>query len=320
MRSTDPLTRRHARLHLILRNLAHIAAIADEGSLNRAAQRLHIAQSALSRRLNEVEAELGAPLFHRHKTGLVATPIGAQFLRDTGHLLMVLDRAVWQFDINRDPEIKSLRLGFNSAAMTYPALAGTIRDFRRAHPHCALTLHSDLSEPLMDSVESETLDVAVAYRLTDDFPFHYKSLTDDRLILALPADHPLVDRPIHLRDLAAQPFITMPRSTNGRLAQMLDEATRQGGVVLRSMVEAGSAEATLNLVAAGMGFAFINRSQVGRLPPNVVVRDVQGLHVRLPLVAFWKAGREQPMLVTFVTSLALAFRSAKSIPVPEHLV
>lgn len=319
MSSPRPMARHDARLQLILRNLPHILAIAESGSIHRASSRLGIAQSALSRRLGEVEAELGGLLFERASNGVYPTAIGKHFLKDAAHLVTVLDRAIRQFDLNRSVEATYLRLGFNSASMTYPALAATLRDFRQAHPHCDLRLHSDLTEPLYAGVLLGQLDVAIAYDLGDDPPFHSEKLTEDRLILALPADHPLASRSIHIRDLEGVPLVTIQRGTNGRLAAKVDQALSEGRVRPQRVVEAGSAESTLNLVAAGIGLAFVNRSQSDRCPPNVVLREVQGFNVPLPLIVFWRDDGENPTLAAFIATLVLAFRSAKALPAPDHL-
>lgn len=319
MPTPRPMARHDARLQLILRNLPHLLAIAEAGSIHRASSRMRIAQSALSRRLAEVEAELGGLLFERLPNGVYPTTMGAHFLKDAAHLVTVLDRAIRQFDLNRSLEATYLRLGFNSASMTYPALAATLRDFRQAHPHCNLTLRSDLTEPLYAGVQSGELDLAVAYHLGDEMPFRNETLTEDRLILALPADHPLASRSIHIRDLDGVPLVTIHRGTNGRLAAKVDQALSEGGVRPQRVVEAGSAESTLNFVAAGIGLAFVNRSQSDRCPPNVVLREVQGFNVQLPLIVFWRDGGENPTLAAFIATLVLAFRSAKALPAPDHL-
>lgn len=98
--SHDPAPARHgSRLQLILRNLPHLLAARDAGSLHRAGDRMGIAQSALSRRIAEVEAELGGPLFERLSTGIRCTLAGADFLTDAAHLMTGLDRAIRRFEL-----------------------------------------------------------------------------------------------------------------------------------------------------------------------------------------------------------------------------
>ncbi|WP_181180943.1 LysR family transcriptional regulator [Paracoccus sp. FO-3] len=188
----EPTSARHgSRLQLILRNLPHLLAARDAGSLHRAGDRMGIAQSALSRRIAEVEAELGGPLFERLSTGIRCTSAGADFLTDAAHLMAGLDRAIRRFELNRADEDMTLRIGFNSAAMMFPAMASALSGFRRTHPRCDLRLAAHLTEAQYILIHKGEIDIGVAYLLRNDLPLQHRILAEDRIVLALPADHPL---------------------------------------------------------------------------------------------------------------------------------
>lgn len=317
--SHDPAPARHgSRLQLILRNLPHLLAARDAGSLHRAGDRMGIEQSALSRRIAEVEAELGGPLFERLSTGIRCTSAGADFLTDAAHLMAGLDRAIRRFELNRAGEDMTLRIGFNSAAMMFPAMASALSGFRRTHPRCDLRLAAHLTEAQYALVHKGEIDIGIAYLLRDDLPLRQRTLAEDRIVLALPADHPLALRPLHLSDLDGAPLIDMQRESSGLLAAQVDRRLLEAGIRPDPVMEAGSSEAALNLVAAGLGLAFINRSQSGRCPPNVVMREVHGFHLPLPVAAFWREDAETPLILAFVMGLEEAFSATGAMPKPDR--
>ncbi|PZQ46424.1 MAG: hypothetical protein DI556_20205 [Rhodovulum sulfidophilum] len=314
----EKLPNRHAlRLQLILRNLPHILAAERAGSLHRAGERLGIAQSALSRRLAEVEGELGGPIFERSAAGVSPTEPGAAFCREAAQIMADLERAIRRFELNRMEGRMTLRIGFNSAAMMFPAMAAALRDFRQTHPRCDLRLASHLSEAQYRAVEAGELDVGVAFLLGDGLPFAIQPLAEDRIVLALPSDHALAARPLlSIGDLDGAPLISIQRETSGRLAEEVGSRLDAAGVRPREVMEAGSSEATLNLVAAGLGLAFVNRSQGGRLPPNVVLRDLEGFDLPLPVAAFWMPAAETPLIAAFAAALAEAFQMLNAHAMP----
>src|SRR5215211_7095052 len=74
-------------LHLDLRHFRLVAAMADAGGQTRAAQRLHLTQSALSHQLRELESRIGAPLFIRGSRRMVLTPVGDRILASARRVL-----------------------------------------------------------------------------------------------------------------------------------------------------------------------------------------------------------------------------------------
>lgn len=310
-----PPARSAARLHLLLRNLPHLRAAADEGSLHRAGERLGIAQSALSRRLAEVEAELGGRLFDRGSAGVSPTPAGAVFLLDVAQVMSDLDRAIRRFDLSQLEQASMLRIGVNSASVMYPAMARGLDAFRRRYPRCDLRLSADLTEAQYAALEAGRIDLGIAYLLAPEPALVIRPLATDRIVLAMPADHPLAQAAeVRLGDLDDKPLIGMQRETSGRLAALVAARLKAAGVRPRMIMEAGSSEATLTLVAAGLGPAFINRSQAGRTPPFVVVREVSDLDLDLTIAAFWHPEATAPLIEAFAHQIGAAFDGAAAMP------
>lgn len=313
-------TRHSSRLQLILRNLPHLIEAEKAGSLHRASGELGIAQSALSRRIAEVEAELGGAIFTRSPSGIAANNAGAAFLQDIEKIVVDLERAIRRFTLAQSDHKMLLRVGFNSAAMMSPAMATALRECRLAHPQCELRLSAHLSEAQYALILAGELDMGIAYVLDGDLPLRQQVLGMDRIVLALPADHPLAKGPLQLHNLDGLPYIAMQKETSGLLAAKLEQKLLAQGVRPKAVMEAGSSEAALKLVAAGLGFAFINATQSAQSLPNVVFREVEGFNLQIPIASFWRQESETPLLMSLVSMLTAAFVADDVMPKGDHLL
>lgn len=308
-----PPSKPTARLNLILRNLPHIVPAGEAGSLHRAARRLGIAQSALSRRVADVEAELGGPVFLREPGGVRPTEAGRDLIVEGEQLLTKLDQATRKFALTTDGARHSLRIGFNSAAMMFSASAGALSVFRQSNPRVDLQLDPMLSEAQYEALISGRIDVGIGYQLTDDLPFAHRIIAMDAMVLALPSDHPLAQMEKTVAaDIDGLRFVGMQEETSGMLARRVRAHLVDAGVAVDNTLQAGSSEATLNLVAAGLGLAFVNRSQAGRCPPNIHLRPIAGLDLSVPLALMWHAYPANPLLEAFLDSVQTHF--SRSMP------
>lgn len=295
----------------LLKNLQHFVVAAELGSFHKAADRLAIVQSALSRRIGELEAHLGGKLFEREPSGVRLTKAGEALLQDAGRILREIDLAIRRFELINSGQVSLLRIGFNGAAMMHAPIPAGLQQFRNDNSTVELRLTPMLSEQAFQALSSGEIDLGIAYELGYPHGLIGRQLAVDDLVLALPRQHPLADRTeLSVEDLHGCDFIGMDQAQSGLMAAKVAEALRAHGVAIRVLMEAGSTEAALSLVAAGLGVAFVNRSQQGRQPPNVVIRDVGGFSVVLPLKLFWRGEMQTPVLLRFVETLARRFTEA----------
>src|SRR5580704_8556061 len=112
-----------------LTQLRNVAAIAERGSLRAAARHLSLAQPALSRSVQELERELGAPLFERRSRGMVVTPLGRAFLRRANAILNDVHRARDEFEQLRGNAVGAATIGLSIAAHLL-LLPNALRPFR----------------------------------------------------------------------------------------------------------------------------------------------------------------------------------------------
>lgn len=311
----------------LLKNLQHFVVAVEEGSFHKAADRLNIVQSALSRRIGELETHLGGRLFEREHSGVSLTDAGRALFDDANRIMRELDLAIRRFELVNGGHVSLLRVGFNGASMMHPPVPVGLQQFRHDNPQVELRLTPMLSEQVFQALANGQIDIGIAYEFNQAPTLAARELAVDALALALPRHHVLAAKPdLAVEDLDGCDFIGMNLSASGLLDEMAAKALRARNVTTRIVLEAGSTEATLSLVAAGLGIAFINRSQQGRQPPNVVIRDVTGFEVPLPLKLFWPKATETPILLRFVETISREFsktdagRSNLEISAPKTVI
>lgn len=231
-----------------LRHLEALVAVADEGSVTAAAGRLHLAQPAVSRTIQQLEQRLGARLFDRSSSGLAPTPAGQQVLADARAALAAVDRMRSSASVARRP----LVLGYSwGAAGRMPA--ALVASWRGAHPDRPVTWRR-VDHRLAGLVDGST-DVAlvrgdVAAPGEGPVPSWVATadLGDEDRVAALPRDHRLAGRAeLALEDLADEPILV------NRVGGITHPDLWPEGRRPRVAREVGNTEDWLLAIAAGDG-------------------------------------------------------------------
>src|SRR5581483_8257134 len=121
--------------HLIIRHLPFFIVVAQEGNFHRAATRINVTQSALSRRILALEEELGVSLFERSTAGVELTPIGNRFYADAQDVLGHMDRAIERLRAAARGQEGLLRLALNEGAVRCPQVTSSLQKFEREYPN-----------------------------------------------------------------------------------------------------------------------------------------------------------------------------------------
>ena len=146
--------------NLELRQIQYFIEVAKREHMTEAADALHVAQSAVSRQIVNLEAELGVDLFIREGRNIRLTPIGHVFLKRMEQAMDVIDQARREVEESLDPEKGTVRVGFPSslAAHLFPTI---ISAFRKQFPDVKYQLHQDSYPQLIDSVIKGDIDMAL---------------------------------------------------------------------------------------------------------------------------------------------------------------
>jgi DNA-binding transcriptional LysR family regulator len=237
---------------LELRQLRYFVAVAEQGSLTRAAARLHIAQQSLSQQIRTLEAQLGVTLFERSSRGVELTDVGAVLLREARPVLARAERAAEAVRRAARGEQGELRVGFLSTVANY-FMPPVVRAFRERHP--GVTLHTeDLTiAALVAGLRDGTLDAGLSRPpLVDDLATEI--VLREPVAAVLPEGHPLADRAeLTLADLADEPWVLTPRSSWPPWHKLYDQDFARAGYQPRVVQRGTTPQGLLALVAAGVG-------------------------------------------------------------------
>ncbi|BCH35386.1 LysR family transcriptional regulator [Mesorhizobium sp. L-8-10] len=239
-----------------LRQLQYFVAVAEQGTVSRAAQNLSISQSSVTEAIKELEGDLGVELFERHPRGLTVTHKGHQFLRHATKILADVSDARLAF--SRDQEIVGgrLQLGVTSLVAGY-VLSDLLARYRRAFPAVDVSAIEDNGDYLEHLLVGGELDVAVMVisNLRDRMALQAEILEVSPYRLWLPLGHHLAGADIiGINDIAAEPLIMLT----------VDEIEENTGKLLMALgarphvaFRTRSVEAVRSLVATGAGVALL---------------------------------------------------------------
>lgn len=223
-----------------LRILQYVDEVARTGSIRRAAEQLNFTASALTRRIMDIEAELGAPLFERTPRGMRLTPAGEMFVAHARSQLAEVERL--RSDI---ADLHGMRRGqiriACSQALALDFLPRAIADFRHSFPDVTFDVRVADHERATEALVSYEVDIVLVFQPAPLAEFQQLAAFDQHLVALMPPDHPLAgQKTLRLRDCARHPVALSDRSTGGR--QIIERFSERSGVAFDIALESNSFE------------------------------------------------------------------------------
>jgi molybdate transport repressor ModE-like protein len=238
-----------------LRQVRYFVAVAESGSISRAARQLSVSQSAVTEAVKDLEGDLGTILLERSGRGVSLTHRGQMFLRHAGRILETVADARRTLPSDDSPA-GELHLGASSVVAGY-TLADLLARFRRAFPAVAVEAFEDSPEYLEHLLINGELDVAVMVvsRLREAAALEARTIEESAYRLWLPLGHPLATaRTINLADVAAERHIMLSLDEIHETVEAFWHAhSMRPTVAFRTR----SVEAVRSLVATGAGIAVL---------------------------------------------------------------
>jgi DNA-binding transcriptional LysR family regulator len=302
-----------------LRHLRYFIAVAEEGHITRAAERLGMQQPPLSQQIRALERELGVQLLRRKPRGVEMTDAGRALLEDARAILAHIDHAFATTRRTARGEMGRIAVGFTSSAPFHPFVPRVIRAFRESFPLISLPLEESGTTELIEDLRSERVDAAfIRTPVADPMGITVNPLLEETMLVALPGSHVLaqgdaVDGPaLALADLAAETFIVYRRPSGPGLYDAIFAACHAAGFSPLVGQEAPRIVSTLNLVAAGLGIAIVPDSLRRMQMDGVVYRRLEGAgQPRAPLLLATRRGDTGAVVRRF---LDLVRRTARTFP------
>lgn len=275
------------------RKLRYFLAVVEEGSVTRAASRLHVAQPSLSQALRALESELGAELLHRVGRGVRLSSAGEQFIGPARQALRAIDEARNAITGELALETGTLQLA-SLPTLAVDPVATLVGRFRELYPGVFVRmLEPDSADRIRSLVRDGSCELGVAHLPLPDDTLISHPLGEQELLFVLPPRAmPAGDAPIRARELAHTPFVVSQPGTSTRI--LLEDALAAVRVAPRIAVEVPSREAIVPLVLAGAGATLLpaplarqagQRGAVVRAARPAIMRKVGLIHRAGPLSA-----------------------------------
>ncbi|TVL89850.1 LysR family transcriptional regulator [Streptomyces sp. SAJ15] len=278
-----------------LDRLRTLHAVARHGSVSGAAEGLHVTTSAVSQQLSKLERETGQQLLAKNGRGVRLTDAGRLLADHAARILSQVELAQSDLEAQRGQAVGELILGaFPTAARGL--LPETLKTVRADHPQLRVRLQEMEPDAAVTAVVRGDIDVAVVldwYNKPLPMPggLVKAALLDDPADVAMPADHPLADRPeVDLEEFAQDDWISWP---NGFCYDWLMFTLRGKGIEPRISHTAEEHPTQMALIAAGLGVAVAPRLGRGPVPEGVRVVPVRHQTMRRHIYAIWRADADR---------------------------
>ncbi len=243
-----------------LRHLRYFLAVAEALNFTKAAAQLRVAQPALSRRVQDLEDEIGVDLLRRSPRGVTLTAEGKLFLEKTRHLLKLAEESVEQVRALARGHYGELHIGY-SPSPTVEILPPALAAFQKAFPHVNVLLHDASQRELAEGLQNGTLELAIMVSPADDQTagIQFEVLRTYPLCVAMTAMHPFARmKSISLEKLAAEPLVAFRRKDYPEFDHYLDRLFASIPAKPLIAVECDSASSLITEVEAGRGIALAN--------------------------------------------------------------
>lgn len=268
-----------------LRHLRYFLAIADAGTMARAAQQVFVTQSTLSHQLAQLEDELGSALFERVGRQLKITQAGQALLGHARGVMAQVEEGKRAVSLLGDGSVGTLRVGVIHSFVTalMPAVCSA---FVRSHRGVRLQVAELTALDIEAQVAEGTLDLGVAFHPPAHVSVMGEHLFDDTLMLAVPAAHPFASRRnVRFSQLAGVPLAML--GVRFATRRLLDGYFQRAGVQPDVIVEIDSVDALLQLVQKGTAAAFLPGRMLGRAPRVRLITVLDPTPVR-PAGLVWR--------------------------------
>lgn len=266
--------------------LRSFLAVVEHGGVTEAASHLGVSQSALSRRLGQLQEEMGAVLLERSGRGVVLTELGKLAWSEANSLVSRYDNLKKRLVDHLHLQAGVVRIGGGATAVGF-LLPQRIASFRRQHPKVVFQLKEAGSRDTEDAVLRGDLELGVVTLPVRSSELTVRPWVRDRIVLVAGKGHPWANkRKVTAPNLDAQTIVGFEAGTAVR--RLIDGALRQVNVQVNVAMELRSVGAILQMMEATQSLAFVSELAVGKGRTAI---DVTGLDIVRDLALVWRAGR-----------------------------
>lgn len=293
------------------RRLKYMAVLAEELHFGRAAERLGIAQPALTQQIQALERELGAELFHRTKRSVKLTVAGRVTLNEAIRTLQQAERTALVARQAGRGELGLIEIGYVGSAIFSGVLSKAISQFCETNPLVEFRLNEIGIIQQLDDVSSGRLDIGILRLPVKSLPpdVAILPLYSEPIILAIPRRHRLArSKTVDLESLKSEPFVAVQIQEGSGFNAQVAQICAAGGLTPRITQFAGQFTALAGLVAGGLGVAFVPDSLRHLQIPDVVYRPLAKIDQQSDLAMAYRKSERAPAVVAFIGQLRRSVR------------
>lgn len=284
-----------------LRHLRYFVAVAEERHFGRAADRLHMAQPPLSQAIRQLESDLGVVLLHRTTRRVDLTDAGTAYLSRARSILAEVEDAGQEARRVAAGAVGHLSLGCVGSA-TYSLLPALSRHLAAELPGVDFAFRGEMLAPdQVEALRTGEIDVALLRPPVADLSLTVTPLRRDRLVVALPADHPLASRrQVRMADLAGADLIVHSADRRSVMYDVVVGLFRDAGLDPHVRHEVGETSTLVTLVAGGLGVAVVPEPVTALALDGVAYRPLVRPAVTVELAVAHRSERTEPHLLRTV--------------------
>ena len=295
-----------------LRHLRYFVAVAEELNFTRAAKKLGINQPPLSLQIQQLEKELGAPLFRRQTRGVELTAAGKLLLEEARVILKEVETAKVGVQRRARGETGALIVGSVGGAYVHPLLPTIIREYRQKYPNVLLAPEANNAPLLVARLCAGQIDAAFIWRPTSEHDdIVIESLADEDTVIVLPVGHALSNSAsvLPLGALANETFVLFSRALHPWGYDSIIAACQRAGFSPKLGQEAPDVVSVLPLVAAGLGVSVLPQSASRILFDGIIYLSIESDAPRTGISLAYRRHERSPAVQNFV---AVARRAGRN--------
>lgn len=267
--------------------LRSLLAVADTGTVTAAADRINVSQSALSRRLQQLEEYLGAELMVRGRKGIELTAMGRLVEAEARSLVDRFDNLRQQVQAHQQLETGIVTIGGGATAVSF-LLPQAIASFRADSPDIRFQLKEAGSREVAADIASGRLELGLVTLPVQTHDLDVHRLMTDRIVLVARRDHPLVRKSqVKSEDLTDYTYVGF--EAGSAIRQIIDVGLRAAGVELNVVMELRSIPAILRMVSTTGYLAFVSQISIEN-QSEIAEVNVAGLSIERQLALVTRQG------------------------------
>nr|WP_249158002.1 LysR substrate-binding domain-containing protein [Bradyrhizobium jicamae] len=296
-----------------MRRLKYMSVLAEELHFGRAAERLGIAQPALTQQIRALERELDVELFHRTKRSVKLTVAGRVTLNEAIRTLQQAEKTALVARQAGRGELGHIEIGYVGSAIFTGVLSKAIARFRVENPVVEFRLNEVGIVQQLDDVSSGRLDLGILRLPVKSVPtgVGIMSLHREPIILAIPRGHRLArQKNVALSALKSEPFVAVQIQEGSGFNAQVAQICAAGGLSPQITQRAGQFTALAGLVAGGLGVAFVPDSLRKLRIDEVVYRPLAKVNQHSDLAMVYRKSERAPAVVAFLDQLRKLARPA----------